>query len=337
MIIVTGGAGFIGSALVWRLNQLGYDNIVIVDSLGTSEKWRNLVPLRYADYVEKDDFLRLAQGERLRQVCDFGPAGIEAIFHMGACSATTETDSRYLVQNNFEYTKQMALLARHSDARFIYASSAATYGDGANGFKDDEAELESLRPLNMYGYSKQMFDLWARREGMLDSIAGLKFFNVFGPNEYHKGSMRSLVIKAYEQITDSGKISLFKSYRPEYADGEQKRDFVYIKDVVDMTLFFFKHPEVNGIFNIGSSSAHTWNDLARAIFSALKRDPEIEYIDMPDELRTRYQYYTCSDVTKLRDAGYTGKQHTLDSAVYDYVVNYLQKAQHLGQEQDRNG
>ncbi|MDY0213333.1 MAG: ADP-glyceromanno-heptose 6-epimerase [Desulfuromonadaceae bacterium] len=337
MIIVTGGAGFIGSALVWRLNQLGYDNIVIVDSLGTSEKWRNLVPLRYADYVEKDDFLRLAQGDSLHQVCDFGPAGIEAIFHMGACSATTETDSRYLVQNNFEYTKHMALLARHSDARFIYASSAATYGDGANGFVDAEDELDNLRPLNMYGYSKQMFDLWARREGMLDSIAGLKFFNVFGPNEYHKESMRSLVIKAYEQIMDSGKISLFKSYRPEYADGEQKRDFVYIKDVVDMTLFFFKHPEVNGIFNIGSSSAHTWNELAGSIFSALKRIPSIEYIDMPDDLRSRYQYYTCSDVTKLRDAGYTGKQHTLDSAVYDYVVNYLQKSHHLGQEKDRNG
>ncbi|MFA5701370.1 MAG: ADP-glyceromanno-heptose 6-epimerase [Desulfuromonas sp.] len=336
MIVVTGGAGFIGSALVWRLNQLGYDNIVIVDSLGTSEKWRNLVPLRYADYVEKDDFLRLAQGETLRQIADFGPAGIEAIFHMGACSATTATDSRYLVQNNFEYTKQMALLARHSNARFIYASSAATYGDGAQGFVDAADELEHLRPLNMYGYSKQMFDLWARHEGLLDSIVGLKFFNVFGPNEYHKGAMRSLVIKAYEQIMHSGKISLFKSYRPEYADGEQQRDFVYIKDVVDMTLFFFKHPEVNGIFNIGSSSAHTWNELAGAIFSALGRETEIEYIDMPDDLRTRYQYYTCSDITKLRGAGYAGKQHTLSSAVYDYVVNYLQKAQHLGQEQDRN-
>lgn len=336
MIVVTGGAGFIGSALVWRLNQLGRDDILIVDSLGTSDKWRNLVPLQYADYVEKDDFLRLARGEELSHLCDFGGDGIEAIFHMGACSATTETDSRYLVQNNFEYTKQMALFARHLNARFIYASSAATYGDGAHGFADVEADLDQLHPLNMYGYSKHMFDLWARREGLLDSIAGLKFFNVFGPNEYHKGEMRSLVIKAYEQIMRSGKIGLFKSYRPEYAHGEQKRDFVYIKDVVDMTLFFFKHPEINGIFNIGSSSAHTWNDLAGAIFSALGMEPAIEYIDMPAELRDRYQYYTCSDVTKLRDAGYTGKQHSLNSAVYDYVVHYLQKGQHLGHEQDAN-
>ena len=197
---------------------------------------------------------------------------------------------------------------------------------------DDETQLQCLRPLNMYGYSKHMFDLWARREGLLDRIVGLKFFNVFGPNEYHKGEMRSLVIKAYEQIMRTGRIGLFKSYRPEYADGEQKRDFVYIKDVVDMTLFFYTHPEVNGIFNIGSSSANTWNDLARAIFSALQMEPNIEYIEMPDDLRERYQYYTCSDVSKLRAAGYTGKQHSLNAAVYDYVANYLRAGLHLGQE-----
>lgn len=336
MIVITGGAGFIGSALVWRLNQLGRDEIIIVDSLSHSEKWRNLASLRYADYVEKDDFLRLALGEELPHLCDFGANGIEAIFHMGACSATTETDSRYLIKNNFEYTKQMALFARHLNARFVYASSAATYGDGIHGFVDNETELDQLRPLNMYGYSKHMFDLWARREGILDSIVGLKFFNVFGPNEYHKAEMRSLVIKAYEQIMRSGKISLFKSYRPEYAHGEQKRDFVYIKDVVDMTLFFFNHPEINGIFNIGSSSANTWNDLAASIFSALGMETNIEYIDMPEELRGRYQYYTCSDVSKLHNAGYKGAQHSLSSAVYDYVVNYLQKGYHLGQEKDKN-
>jgi ADP-L-glycero-D-manno-heptose 6-epimerase len=335
MIIVTGGAGFIGSALVWRLNQLGREDILVVDSLGTSEKWRNLASLRYADYVEKDDFLRLAQGEELPHLCDFGAEGIEAILHMGACSATTETDSRYLIQNNFEYTKHLALYARRVNARFIYASSAATYGDGSLGFRDDESELEHLHPLNMYGYSKHMFDLWARREGLLGSIAGLKFFNVFGPNEYHKGEMRSLVIKAYEQIMDRGRISLFKSYRPEYGDGEQKRDFVYIKDVVDMTLFFLKHPEVNGIFNVGSSSANTWNDLAKAIFSALGMEPDIEYIEMPEELRDRYQYYTCSDVSKLHNAGYRGEQHSLNAAVFDYVVNYLQKGLHLGQERNQ--
>jgi len=330
VIIVTGGAGFIGSAMVWKLNQMGRQDILIVDSLGCSEKWKNLIPLRYSDYIEKDDFLELVLTDQLDQRFDLGEQGIEAVLHMGACSATTELDARYLIHNNFEYTKHMARLALRSNARFIYASSAATYGDGEDGFADDENALDSLRPLNMYGYSKQMFDQWAKREGILDRIVGLKFFNVFGPNEYHKGDMSSLVIKAYHQILETGKIGLFKSYRPEYAHGEQKRDFVYIKDVVDMSLFFLDNPEANGIYNIGSSGASTWNELAEAIFAALERDPVIDYIEMPDHLKQKYQYYTCSDVSKLRQAGFKQSQTALTDAVRDYVVNYLMASKHLG-------
>nr|WP_320051066.1 ADP-glyceromanno-heptose 6-epimerase [uncultured Desulfuromonas sp.] len=330
MIIVTGGAGFIGSAMVWKLNQMGRQDILIVDSLGCSEKWKNLVPLRYSDYIEKDDFLELVLTHQLEQRLDLGKEGIEAVLHMGACSSTTELDARYLIHNNFEYTKHMAQLALRSDARFIYASSAATYGDGEDGFADDETNLDSLRPLNMYGYSKHMFDQWAKREGILDQIVGLKFFNVFGPNEYHKGDMSSLVIKAYHQILESGKIGLFKSYRPEYAHGEQKRDFVYVKDVVDMSLFFLNNRESNGLFNIGSSGASTWNELAGAIFAALDREPVIDYIEMPEHLKAKYQYYTCSDVSKLRQAGFEQAQTPLADAVRDYVVNYLVPSRHLG-------
>lgn len=330
MIIVTGGAGLIGSAMVWKLNEMGRTDILIVDSLGSSEKWKNLAPLKYTDYIEKDDFMELVVTDQLHECFEFGENGIEAILHMGACSSTTELDARYLVHNNFEYTKQMALLALHSDARFIYASSAATYGDGENGFKDDESALDSLRPLNMYGYSKQMFDQWALREGILDQIVGLKFFNVFGPNEYHKGDMSSLVIKAYQQILNTGKIGLFKSYRPEYADGEQKRDFVYVKDVVDMSLFFLENRDANGIFNIGSSGASSWNELASGIFAALDKEPCIEYIEMPESLKEKYQYYTCSDISKLRSAGYDREQTPLADAVRDYVVNYLVPNCHLG-------
>ncbi len=330
MIIVTGGAGFIGSALVWKLNEMGRSDIVIVDSLGCSEKWKNLVALNYADYIEKDVFLELVVANRLHDRYNLESDGLDAILHMGACSATTELDARYLVQNNFEYTKTLALFARQHGARFIYASSAATYGDGERGFADDEELLDTLRPLNMYGYSKQMFDQWARRQGLLADIVGLKFFNVFGPNEYHKGDMSSLVIKAYRQILERGKIGLFKSYRSEYADGEQLRDFVYVKDVVAMTLYFLEKPQVNGLYNIGSSRANSWNALATAIFSALGKEVNIEYIEMPDALRGKYQYYTCSDITKLKNAGYSGEQTSLQDAVRDYVVNYLVPNHYLG-------
>jgi len=321
MIIVTGGAGFIGSAIVWELNKRGEDDILIVDSLGKSDKWKNLCSLRFSDYIEKDVFLEKILHESFFDV--------SALIHMGACSSTTERDARYLITNNYEYTKHLANYAHRHDVRFIYASSAATYGDGSQGYSDDESSIERLRPLNMYGYSKHLFDLWAKRNGMLDHIVGLKYFNVFGPNEYHKGDMRSVMIKAYEQIQADGKIRLFKSYRKEYADGEQMRDFLYVKDAVKMTLFFLEHPEINGIFNAGTGVARTWNALAKAVFAALELEPQIEYIDMPETLRNRYQYFTQADISKLQRVGYTVSPTSLEEAVRDYVQNYLQPQKHL--------
>jgi len=325
MIIVTGGAGFIGSAIVAELNSRGIDDIVIVDILGSDEKWKNLRPLRFADYVEADDFLEMLTAGKI----DWP---IEVIFHLGACSDTTEQDASYMIRNNYDFSKLLANWAAGRGLRFIYASSAATYGDGSQGFSDDEAELDKLQPLNIYGYSKQMFDLWARRAGLLKRIVGLKYFNVFGPNEYHKGEMRSFVVKAFEQINAAGKVGLFKSYRPDYADGEQKRDFLYIKDAVDMTLFFLDNRKIAGIFNIGTGQARTWNDLAKATFAAMNKEPNIEYIPMPEKLRDRYQYFTQADITKLRNAGYKKEPTYLEDAIKDYVQNYLQKNEHLGAE-----
>lgn len=332
MIIVTGGAGLIGSAVVWRLNQLGHENIVIVDHLGTSDKWANLAPLKFKDYLEKEDLLPLLECGTDSPV---GTQRVQAIIHLGACSSTTERDASYLIRNNFEYSKQLARFALENNARFIYASSAATYGDGSLGFNDDESQLFRLRPLNGYGYSKQLFDLWLQQHGLLDKVAGLKYFNVFGPNEQHKGEMRSVVLKAFEQVQASGRMTLFRSHRPEYGDGEQLRDFVYVKDAVEMTLFFLEHPEANGIFNVGTGQARSWNDLAMALFAALDRPAAITYIDMPEHIRPRYQYYTCADRSKLEAAGYTKPTTSLEDAVTDYVRGYLLPGLHLGDDESR--
>jgi len=316
MLIITGGAGFIGSALIAALNSRNITDILVVDELASDRKWENLRNLSFADYVEKDDFLDMVVENKLE-----GP--IEAVFHLGACTSTTETNASYLIKNNYEYSKLLAQWATASDIRFIYASSAATYGDGSAGFSDDETKIENLRPLNMYGYSKQLFDLWAKRTGLLKKIAGLKYFNVFGPNEYHKADMRSFVIKAFEQINATGKVRLFKSYNPEYKDGRQMRDFIYVKDAVDMTLFFFDNPKVGGLFNIGTGNARTWNDLANAVFNALEKRANIEYIDMPESIRSQYQYFTQADISKLRKAGYKAQMTPLEDAIKDYVQNYL--------------
>ncbi len=322
MIIVTGGAGFIGSAIIAALNARGTEDILVVDELGNNLKFKNLVNLSFADYIEKDDFLDMVlEGE-----FDKGP---KTVFHMGACSSTTETDASYLVRNNYEYTKLLAAWASDNDIRFIYASSAATYGDGALGFSDDEKKLEQFRPLNMYGYSKQLFDLWAKRSGLLDKIVGLKYFNVFGPNEYHKADMRSFILKGYEQITDYGKVKLFKSYDDNYADGEYLRDFVYIKDAVDMTLFFMDNPKVSGIYNIGTGKARTWNDMVKAIFTAVGAEVKIDYIDMTEQLQKQYQYYTQADISKIKAAGYSNQMTSLEDAVSDYVKNYLENSNYL--------
>ncbi|HLA96052.1 MAG TPA: ADP-glyceromanno-heptose 6-epimerase [Pyrinomonadaceae bacterium] len=318
-IIVTGGAGFIGSAVVWRLNELGYDDILIVDRMDETDKWKNLAPLRFADYIDADDFL------------DRSPIFNDAkcIFHLGACSSTTESDSDFLIRNNFGYTKKLADFALWNKIRFIYASSAATYGDGSAGMNDGTDELNTLRPLNMYGYSKHLFDQFAHRNGYFDKIVGLKYFNVFGPNENHKADMRSLVNKSFDEINATGMVGLFKSCNAAYKDGEFGRDFVYVKDAVDMTLHFMEN-STGGLFNVGSGRMNTWNALAKAIFQALGREPNIQYIDMPESLRDRYQYHTQADLTRIRNAGYAAEIPPLDEAVADYVRKYLIPGKHLG-------
>jgi ADP-L-glycero-D-manno-heptose 6-epimerase len=319
MYIVTGGAGFIGSAMLWKLNAMGVEDIVVVDELGHDDKWKNLVNRRYADYIHKDVFLDMV----LEDSVPFAPT---AVIHMGACSSTTETDADYLMSNNYHYSATLCSWALEQGARFVNASSAATYGDGSQGFSDDHAGLGKLRPLNMYGYSKQLFDLWALREGVMDQVASLKFFNVFGPNEYHKGDMMSVVRKAHTQITATGTLKLFKSYRPEYPDGGQQRDFVYVKDCCDLMWWLLERPDVNGVFNVGAGQARAWNDLAAAVFAALGRPVSVEYIEMPEVLRGKYQYFTQAEMAKLRAAGYAAAFTPLEEAVADYVQNYLEAA-----------
>jgi ADP-L-glycero-D-manno-heptose 6-epimerase len=317
MYIITGGAGFIGSACLWRLNQAGVDDILVVDNLGETDKWKNLVNRRYRDYLHKS---------RLLDRLESGALGtIGAIIHMGACSATTERDADYLMENNLHYSQRLARYALAHGIRFINASSAATYGCGDQGFSDKREGHDGLKPLNMYGYSKHLFDLWARRENCLDRLASLKFFNVFGPNEYHKGDMCSVIYKAFHQVQTEGLIRLFKSYRQAYPHGGQQRDFVYVKDCVDLIWWLLEHPEVGGIFNVGSGQARTWNDLATAVFKALGRSPNIEYIEMPAHLRGHYQYFTCADLDRLRKAGYDRPFTSLEAGVADYLTHYLQE------------
>ena len=324
-ILVTGGAGFIGSALVAALNQRGISDIVITDLLGSDEKWRNLTPLKFADYLEADDF-RKRIGQNQAALGDFS-----AVFHLGACSATTEKNASYLIDNNFNVTKELAAWSLAKNIRFIYASSAATYGDGAQGMDDQDPNLGRLRPLNMYGYSKHLFDQHAQRKGWLDRIVGVKYFNVFGPNEDHKGDMRSLVNKAYEQIRTTGRVGLFKSYHPDFKDGEQMRDFLYVKDAVEMTLHFAESATTaGGVFNLGSGDATTWLTLTRAIFSALNLPPQIDFIEMPEALKGKYQYYTKADITKLRTVGYRRAMTPIEDAIRDYVQNYLATNRRLG-------
>ncbi len=329
MIIVTGGAGLIGSAIVQRLNEQGREDILIVDHLGHTDKWRNLAPLRFMDYLEKDAFERLLDTGTLSGRLPGGHT-LDAIIHLGACSATTEPDATYLIRNNFEYSRKAALTALAANARFIYASSAATYGDGELGFVDEESQMPLLRPMNMYGYSKQLFDLWALRQDLLTRIVGIKYFNVYGPNEQHKGEMRSLVLKAYEQITATGTLRLFKSHRPEYGDGEQLRDFVYVKDAAAMTLHFLQNREASGIFNVGGGTTVSWNRLAGAVFSAMGKTVNIEYIDMPESIRNTYQYLTCAETSKIRAAGYSDPVIAVEDAVDDYINNYLLPGKRLG-------
>lgn len=313
MIVVSGGAGFIGSCLVRHLNDNGMDNIVVVDNIASTEKWKNLCGKRFSDILHKNDFFQWLKGKE---------RSIRAFFHLGACSSTTELDANYLLENNYRYTKKLAEIALEYDIRFIYASSAATYGDGELGFSDDHGQLEKLSPLNMYGYSKHLFDLWLKQNGLLERVVGLKYFNVFGPNEYHKGKMASVILTMVPSVLNTGKICLFKSDTPQFEDGGQMRDFIYVKDVVKMTAAFLDNA-VCGIYNVGLGQANTWNSLAKAVFKALNVHPEIEYIDMPLELKGKYQNYTCADMDKWNKHNLMRPEFSLESSVLDYVRNHL--------------
>ena len=316
MIVITGGAGFIGSGIIWGLNNRGFDNIIIVDRLQRDERWKNLTNLKFADYIDKDTFIEDIKNDNLN-------LPIEGIIHLGACSDTLERDADFLIQNNFEYTKRLAKWSVKKGVRFVYASSAATYGDGSAGFSDEHERLHLLRPLNMYAYSKHIFDLWALRNGLLDDIAGLKYFNVFGPNEYHKSEMKSIILKSYEQIKESGSIKLFRSHKKKFKDGMQMRDFIYIKDTVDMTLFIYDNHNANGIYNVGTGKARTFYDLAVNVFTALGKKINIEYIEMPDAIRNRYQYFTQADLSKLNNIGYHKNIMQFEDAVSEYIRDYI--------------
>jgi ADP-L-glycero-D-manno-heptose 6-epimerase len=315
LTIITGAAGFIGRNTVAALNAQGRRELVLVDSLGQSAKWKNLIGLDYEDLLQPGDLLPLLLSPTGRHVT--------SIVHLGACSSTTETDADYLLENNYRYTRRLCEWAVERGVRFVYASSAATYGDGSAGYRDDDATTRRLRPLNMYGYSKHMFDLWALRRSLLDRIVGLKFFNVYGPFEDHKGDMRSVVAKAYDQIVATGSVSLFRSYRPEFADGEQRRDFIHVDDAVGVVLQFLSDPAVSGLFNCGTGRARTWLDLAGAVFAAMDCPPNIVFIDMPSSVRDQYQYATEATTDKLRAAGFTAPFTELEDGIDRYVRGYL--------------
>jgi ADP-L-glycero-D-manno-heptose 6-epimerase len=311
-IIVTGAAGFIGRNTVAELNARGERELILVDELGKDEKWENLVGLQYEDIVSPEEFLGMIE--------DGAFADARSVIHLGACSATTEKDADFLLRNNYQYTRVVCNWALANEIRFVYASSAATYGDGAEGYDDADAATATLRPMNMYGYSKQMFDLWALKHDLFDHIVGLKYFNVYGPYEEHKGDMRSVVSKSYEQIRCTGEVGLFKSYKPEYKDGEQMRDFIYVKDAVDVTLHFALQDAgaPGGLFNCGTGEARTWVDLATAVFQAMDLPAKIEFIEMPEVLQGKYQYFTQAKMEKLRRAGYAKGFTPLEAGVAEY-------------------
>lgn len=308
-LVLTGGAGFIGSGVLKILNDEGISDILIADELGHDEKWRNLVGKKFSQFIHKDHLFEWLEGRGQE---------IAGIIHLGACSSTVEADANYLLENNTHYSRKLAEYALTHQIRFIYASSAATYGDGSEGFSDDHELLESLRPLNMYGYSKHLFDLWLYRENLLNQVTGLKYFNVFGPNEYHKGRMSSALLKMVPAALQTGKISLFKSNDPNYGDGQQVRDFIYVKDAARITVNLFKTGRM-GIYNVGSGRGETWNALAEATKLALQKPIQIEYIEMPEDLKGKYQNYTCAPIKKSQHL----PEFSLVEGVGDYVQNYL--------------
>ncbi|MCU0665508.1 MAG: ADP-glyceromanno-heptose 6-epimerase [Candidatus Omnitrophica bacterium] len=318
--ILTGGAGFIGSCFLWKLNQQGVSDIIVVDNLDSGDKWKNLSGKKFIDYIQKNDFLDILESGKLPE--------IKTVVHMGACSSTILNDASYFLKNNYEYSKRLALWAFSHKAKFIYASSAATYGDGCLGYDDAEKSLSGLQPLNIYGYTKHLFDLWLLRNDLLKKAVGLKFFNVFGPNEYHKKEMMSVICKRFDELKEGKSMRLFKSYCEGYKDGEQKRDFIYVKDAVEVMYYFYKNLDKTGIYNLGTGKARSWNDVALSMFSSLGKSPKIEYIEMPPEIKGQYQYYTQAKMDKLSACGCKHKFTSLEEAIKDYT-SYLDKKTYL--------
>ncbi|MDR3330791.1 MAG: ADP-glyceromanno-heptose 6-epimerase [Endomicrobium sp.] len=319
MIILTGGAGFIGSCFLWKLNHEGIKDVFVVDHFDDTAKWKNLIGKSYCDYIQKKDFLAAVLSRQI--------AKPQAIVHLGACSSTTLSDANYYIKNNYEYSKILALWAFELGVPFIYASSAATYGSSESN-DDDILKIRSLCPLNMYGFSKHMFDLWLLNNNYINKITGIKLFNVFGPNEYHKGDMCSVICKSYDNVSNEGFIKLFRSYNSKYSDGGQCRDFVYIKDVVDVMYFLLKNPLKTGIFNLGTGKSRTWNDMARSMFMAIGKKEYIEYIEMPAFLKLSYQYFTQAKMDNFRNLGYDKPFMELEDSVKDYC-SYLKNKSYL--------
>lgn len=312
-IVLTGGAGFIGSVVLTHLNLRGISMITIIDDLGDDERWKNLVGKQFQTIIHKDKCFEWLSTE----------PKIDAIIHLGACSSTVEKNANYLLENNTHYSMRLALYAVERDIRFIYASSAATYGDGSQGFSDDLSLLEQYHPLNMYGFSKHLFDLWVLKQGWFDRFVGLKYFNVFGPNEFHKGRMASAILKMVADVQKDHEIRLFKSSEPErFGDGEQVRDFIYVKDVAEMTLQFLEG-DASGLFNIGTGRPETWRAMAEGVLCALGGRGIIKYIDMPSDLHGKYQNYTCAEMKKFQKAHFYLPKYSLEEAVIEYVRDYV--------------
>ncbi|MGM0529904.1 MAG: ADP-glyceromanno-heptose 6-epimerase [Bacteroidota bacterium] len=315
MIAVTGAAGFIGSNMVAKLNEEGYSDIIIVDEFSRQDKNKNLSGKDYIQHIHRDEFLNWLQ--------NYGRE-MDAVFHLGARTDTAEMDKSIFDRLNLNYSKEIWDLCSTFNISLIYASSAATYGGGEKGYKDDHDLVYSLKPLNLYGESKNEFDKWVLQQSENPPFwAGIKFFNVYGPNEYHKGRMASVIFHAFNQISQTGRMKLFRSHRSDYLDGEQLRDFIYVRDVVDVLFFLMQHEINNGIYNLGTGEARTFNDLVRNVFYAMGKKENIVYVDTPEDIRDKYQYFTEAEMQKLRSAGYTQSFHSLDAGIYDYVRNYL--------------
>lgn len=316
-ILLTGAAGFIGSGYLARLNAIGIDQVWLVDTAEHGAGHPNLHNKKFKDFIERRELLDRFQKNQLND--------INLVVHLGACADTTQMDRVFLRKNNLEYSQTLATWAFEKGKEFHYASSASVYGDGKKGYNDSESALSGYSPLNPYAESKWLFDRWVVEKKLTNRVVGFRYFNVFGPNEYHKGEMRSMVAKSFDQIKAAGKAKLFGTTRPDYPDGSESRDFIYVKDATKVMAYFLEHPDKHGIFNVGTGKARSFKDLATAVFKALGLSPQIEYVPMPAALRGQYQYFTQADLTHLKKAGYQGSFQSLEESVNDYVQNYLTK------------